>query len=112
MILNLSRSKYRYPGCHEVEVGRDEIAIRQRLTADVRFGSKADVTLLNFDVRFTPKSGHSRTRSGCLHFEATSVRNRWLDRQNDLEQGPVVALRRRSKSTAMTFDNRAADSQS
>jgi hypothetical protein len=36
MILNLSRSKYRYPGCHEVEVGRDEIAIRQRLTADVR----------------------------------------------------------------------------
>ena len=27
-------------------------------TADVRFGSKADVTLLNFDVRFTPESGH------------------------------------------------------
>jgi hypothetical protein len=34
--------------------------------ADVRFGSKADVTLLNFDVRFTPESGHSLTRSGCL----------------------------------------------
>jgi hypothetical protein len=34
--------------------------------ANVRFGSKADVTLLNFDVRFTPKSGHSPTRSGCL----------------------------------------------
>jgi hypothetical protein len=33
---------------------------------DVRFGSKADVTLLNFDVRFTPESGHSPTRSGCL----------------------------------------------
>ena len=33
---------------------------------DVRFGSKADMTLLNFDVRFTPKSGHSPTRSGCL----------------------------------------------
>ena len=28
--------------------------------------SKADVTLLNFDVRFTPNSGHSPTRSGCL----------------------------------------------
>jgi hypothetical protein len=27
---------------------------------------KADVTLLNFDVRFTPESGHSPTRSGCL----------------------------------------------
>jgi hypothetical protein len=25
--------------------------------ANVRFGSKADVTLLNFDVRFTPESG-------------------------------------------------------
>ena len=25
----------------------------------VHFGSKADVTLLNFDVRFTPESGHS-----------------------------------------------------
>ena len=24
---------------------------------NVRFGSKADVTLLNFDVRFTPKFG-------------------------------------------------------
>jgi hypothetical protein len=27
------------------------------LSANVRFGSKADVTLLNFDVRFTPNSG-------------------------------------------------------
>jgi hypothetical protein len=27
-------------------------------TPRVRFGSKADVTLLNFDVRFTPESGH------------------------------------------------------
>jgi hypothetical protein len=26
---------------------------------NVRFGSKADMTLLNFDVRFTPESGHS-----------------------------------------------------
>jgi hypothetical protein len=24
------------------------------------FGSKADVRLLNFDVRFTPESGHSK----------------------------------------------------
>ena len=28
-------------------------------TANVADGSKADVTLLNFDVRFTPESGHS-----------------------------------------------------
>jgi len=36
------------------------------MALNVRFGSKADVTLLNFDVRFTPESGHSPTRSGCL----------------------------------------------
>ena len=29
------------------------------LLLHVRFGSEADVTLLNFDVRFTPESGHS-----------------------------------------------------
>jgi hypothetical protein len=34
-------------------------ASQQILAADVRFGSKADVTLLNFDVRFAPESGHS-----------------------------------------------------
>jgi hypothetical protein len=28
------------------------------MALNVRFGSKADVTLLNFDVRFTPESGH------------------------------------------------------
>jgi hypothetical protein len=31
----------------------------------VRFGSKADMTLLNFDVRFTPESGHPSTQSKC-----------------------------------------------
>jgi hypothetical protein len=35
-------------------------------TADVRFGSKADVAASICDVRFTPESGHSPTRSGCL----------------------------------------------
>ena len=33
---------------------------------NVRFGSKADVTASTCDVRFTPESGHSPTRSGCL----------------------------------------------
>jgi len=28
-------------------------------------GSKADVTLLNFDLRFTPESGHSSVQLGC-----------------------------------------------
>jgi hypothetical protein len=31
----------------------------------VSLGSKADVTLLNFDVRFTPESGHSVAHLGC-----------------------------------------------
>ena len=33
--------------------------------ANVRFGSKADVTLLDFDVRFTPESGHRSARWQC-----------------------------------------------
>jgi hypothetical protein len=33
--------------------------------ANVRNGSKADVTLLNFDVRFAPNSGHWLSVSGC-----------------------------------------------
>jgi len=32
-------------------------AQQQTIDAHVRFGSKADVTLSNFDVRFTPESG-------------------------------------------------------
>ena len=39
--------------------------VRIRLMLNVAFGSKADVTLLNFDVRFTPESGRCRARSGC-----------------------------------------------
>jgi hypothetical protein len=31
-------------------------------TADVRFGSKADMARSNFDVRFTPESGHCRRK--------------------------------------------------
>jgi peroxiredoxin len=37
----------------------------KRLT-NVRFGSKPDVRPRSSDVRFTPESGHSPTRSGCL----------------------------------------------
>jgi len=40
-------------------------ASQQNESVDVRFGSKADVTLLNFDVRFTPESGHSSRQSEC-----------------------------------------------
>ena len=32
---------------------------------DVRFGSKADMKPLDWDVRFTPESGRSTERRGC-----------------------------------------------
>jgi hypothetical protein len=35
-----------------------QAAQQQFSTAHVGFGSKADVTLLNFDVRYSPESGH------------------------------------------------------
>jgi hypothetical protein len=35
-------------------------------SADVRFGSQPDMTRSNHDVRYSPESGHSPTRSGCL----------------------------------------------
>jgi hypothetical protein len=37
----------------------------KREVGNVRFGSKADMTLLNFDVRFTLESGHSIVVAGC-----------------------------------------------
>jgi hypothetical protein len=36
-----------------------------RKSADVRFGSKADMTACPRDVRFTPKSGHQLSALGC-----------------------------------------------
>ena len=38
-------------------------ALQKSSTAHVSYESKADVTLLNFDVRFTPESGHSSAQS-------------------------------------------------
>jgi hypothetical protein len=41
------------------------VKARPPLRRDVRFGSKADVTLLNVDVRFTPESGHRSAAWEC-----------------------------------------------
>jgi len=54
----------------------DQFARQQSRAIDVCFGSKADVTLLNFDVRFTPESGHSPTRSGCLLWAKSRLMHR------------------------------------
>jgi hypothetical protein len=40
-------------------------ALQQTRSANVRFGSKADIPACSADVRFTPKSGHYRARLGC-----------------------------------------------
>jgi hypothetical protein len=40
-------------------------ASQQKRPTNVRFGSKADMTSLIHDVRFTPKSGHRRTTAEC-----------------------------------------------
>jgi len=40
-------------------------ASQQIRMLDFRLGSKADVTLLNFDVRFTPNSGHQTAVAEC-----------------------------------------------
>jgi hypothetical protein len=36
------------------------LEVARKTSAHVRFGSKADMEALSPDVRFTPKSGHSR----------------------------------------------------
>jgi hypothetical protein len=36
----------------------DQFAWQQSRAADVRFGSKADISTCSRHVRFTPKSGH------------------------------------------------------
>jgi hypothetical protein len=42
----------------------DQFALQKSRTADVRFGSKADIGAGATDVRFTPKSGHRLSALG------------------------------------------------
>src|SRR6516165_4786422 len=44
---------------------RDQFAPQQPEFVHVRFGSKADIKACPRDVRFTPKSGHRLSLSGC-----------------------------------------------
>jgi hypothetical protein len=52
------------------------LAQQQFWEAHVRFGSKADVTPLNFDVRFTPKSGRPSAQSKCPLWAKTRLMRR------------------------------------
>jgi hypothetical protein len=47
------------------EVGHGEGSQSFSSDLNVRFGSKADISLCNRHVRFTPESGHSRLRLEC-----------------------------------------------
>jgi hypothetical protein len=62
------------------------------VAADVRSGSKADVTLLNFDVRFAPESGHSPTRSGCLLWAKSGLMHRNKNRYSTHRFGAAKNL--------------------
>jgi hypothetical protein len=46
-----------YTTYHIIDRERPSCASQQNGMTDFRNGSKADVTFLNFDVRFTPESG-------------------------------------------------------
>jgi hypothetical protein len=48
-------------------------ASQQKLTADDRYGSKADIEAPPTDVRFTPKSGHLKP-AGCAHWQSRPQR--------------------------------------
>ena len=71
----------------------------------VRFGSNADIEARPLDVRFTPESKH-RARIVALQLVAGAR----LDRQIELKQRPLFAVRRRNQSTAMMFNNHTTDS--
>jgi hypothetical protein len=63
-------------------------------------GSKADVTLLNFNVRFTPESGHPMRHSECLlwaksrhqpAFDWPFIACLWLGREPRLAAAQEIA---------------------
>jgi hypothetical protein len=43
----------------------NQVAQQQSYSANVRFGSKADIEVLSLNVRFTSNSGHWWSVSGC-----------------------------------------------
>jgi hypothetical protein len=55
-------------------------------------GNRRDGTLLNFDVRFTPESGHSPTRSGCLLRAITGLMHRSKKRPSDASFQPLAVM--------------------
>jgi hypothetical protein len=63
---------------------------------DVRFGSKADVTLLNFNVRFTPKSGHRRVTVGCPLCATSGHRTAFLASPVSANRGSTTHFGHRS----------------
>src|SRR5437868_8964376 len=52
------------------------LTVSTRYLSNVRFGSKADVTLVNFDVRFTPESRHRSARGQCPLWASSGLMHR------------------------------------
>jgi len=46
-------------------LGSQALEVVRWMVANVRFGSKADITARRCDVRFTPKSGHRNSAAQC-----------------------------------------------
>ena len=63
-VVSVKADFFKFAGCRRDYIPPKESDISD--AADVCFRSKADVTLLNFDVRFPPKADIHPTRSGCL----------------------------------------------
>ena len=63
-------------GCPAISATQDVMA---RNSADVRFGSKADIGLAPIDVRFASNNGHWLNAAGCpaLPPEADIAKRRW-----------------------------------
>src|SRR5215469_2833466 len=84
-------------------------AWQQSSGSNVRFGSKADIGAPPINVRFTPKSGHWLSVSGCPLVPITNIGNDFIGRiiaspslqpwdREDAASGTVPSLEYRSLS--------------
>ena len=83
----------------------NHFAEQQFLRLHVRNGSEADVTLSNFDVRFTPESGHSPRRSGCLLWANSGHELRFATRTISF----AVVFRDPMRESAQLLDTRTRE---
>jgi hypothetical protein len=82
---------------------RGQFARQQSGAADVRFGSKPDMTPRIRDVRFTTESGHSLVVRGHFRrFRAVYCRNNMRRHEADRRLPPGLRLEQIAGETSMT----------